>query len=189
MWGRKGKVLAVNKKFERNKNKHFNDITITIRGQMCHHQSIYVLQNLASLWCFEDSCYIIYETPAPIDSGEDLISRLPIAAVTVLETQGILEKVLQSFARRCRACIDVETHLSTYCDCYVSKTLVFISSCFSATLFISDPTLPYQNCFFICTLPSFIIWIVCSRALFIWAKFHHPYTVSTLNDTNEYAMN
>lgn len=48
---------------------------------------------------------LVYETP--IDSDEDLIARLSIAAATVRETPGIFEKVRQSLTKRYQACIDV----------------------------------------------------------------------------------
>jgi hypothetical protein len=47
----------------------------------------------------------VYETP--IDSVEDLVARLSVAAASVREIPGVFEKVRQSMRRRCEACINV----------------------------------------------------------------------------------
>ncbi|GBN39311.1 hypothetical protein AVEN_54364-1 [Araneus ventricosus] len=48
---------------------------------------------------------IIYETP--VDSIEDVVARLSIAAANVREMPGIIGTVCQPFLRRYQACINV----------------------------------------------------------------------------------
>lgn len=47
--------------------------------------------------------HLVYETP--VDSDEDLVARISVAAAGVRETPGIFERVRQSLHRRCQACI------------------------------------------------------------------------------------
>ncbi|CAL1283080.1 unnamed protein product, partial [Larinioides sclopetarius] len=48
--------------------------------------------------------HLVYETP--VDSVEDLVARLSVAAAGVREIPGIFERVRQSLHRRCQECID-----------------------------------------------------------------------------------
>ncbi|GBM62951.1 hypothetical protein AVEN_160231-1 [Araneus ventricosus] len=48
---------------------------------------------------------LVYATP--VDSGEDLVARISVAAARVREIPGIFESVRQSLHRRCQACINV----------------------------------------------------------------------------------
>lgn len=47
--------------------------------------------------------HLVYETP--VDSDEDLVARISVAAACVREIPGIFERVRQSLHRRCQACI------------------------------------------------------------------------------------
>ncbi|GBN74072.1 hypothetical protein AVEN_168703-1 [Araneus ventricosus] len=46
---------------------------------------------------------LVYESP--IDSDEDLVARISVAAGDVGEMPGVFEKVRRSLRRRCNACI------------------------------------------------------------------------------------
>ena len=45
---------------------------------------------------------LVYATP--IESDEDLVARIAVAAGTVREMPGIFERVRQEMLRRCHAC-------------------------------------------------------------------------------------
>ncbi|GBM29915.1 hypothetical protein AVEN_111224-1 [Araneus ventricosus] len=52
---------------------------------------------------------LVYETP--VDSAEDLVATIVVAADKINTTPGIFERVRQSFLRRCELCNDrTSTH-------------------------------------------------------------------------------
>lgn len=81
---------------------------------MCH-PNVDTELTAASNWLeysFKDCSCLIYEIP--IDSDEDLIAKLPVAAANVPETYGIFGKVLQSLARCCQGSMDVDVGACEY---------------------------------------------------------------------------
>ncbi|GBM14755.1 hypothetical protein AVEN_72022-1 [Araneus ventricosus] len=84
------------------------------------------------LWGYLES--IVYETP--VDSDEDLVARISVAAASVRKIPGIYECVRQSLHRRCQACITFdgrkfEQLLQTL---YLSTTLSINTTYFLSSL-------------------------------------------------------
>lgn len=57
----------------------------------------------------------------------------------------------------------VISHLNSICNWYKNNTLVFFPTHLLFSLFISHPTLLYENCFFMCIVSPLTFWAMCSR--------------------------
>lgn len=102
-------------------NERFIIITITACDQMC-------LKWLA--YFFEDSKYFTNICCNNWKSCNEVLIRINWCLIDA--TLGTFERVCQLFAIDCASHVDVWTHLSTYYNCYVNKTLVLIFSVFLA---------------------------------------------------------